>query len=102
MYVGMDSIEIITSLSMHPVTANNLITSPVPPYKAHHYGVGQTKLSVHKEEANLDVSEARMMGCSCLIFDLDFFKQKQIIAVEIMSSTTLLKYSPCTPNGNMH
>ncbi|KAF1879236.1 hypothetical protein Lal_00047910 [Lupinus albus] len=36
----MDSIEIITSLSMHPVTSNNLITSPVPPYKAHHYGVG--------------------------------------------------------------
>ncbi|KAF1894312.1 hypothetical protein Lal_00004236, partial [Lupinus albus] len=35
-----DIIEIITSLSMHPVTANNLITSPVPPYKAHHYGVG--------------------------------------------------------------
>ncbi|KAF1868232.1 hypothetical protein Lal_00018752 [Lupinus albus] len=34
-------IEIITSLSMHPVTANNLITSPVPPYKAHHYGAGQ-------------------------------------------------------------
>ncbi|KAF1862231.1 hypothetical protein Lal_00026755 [Lupinus albus] len=47
MYVGMDSIEIITNLSMHPVTANNLITSPVPPYKAHHYGVGRTKLSVH-------------------------------------------------------
>ncbi|KAF1893831.1 hypothetical protein Lal_00002366 [Lupinus albus] len=34
------TIEIIKSLSMHLVTTNNFITSPAPPYKAHHYGVG--------------------------------------------------------------
>ncbi|KAF1862939.1 hypothetical protein Lal_00009321 [Lupinus albus] len=58
MYVGMDSIEIITSLSMHPVTSNNLITSPVPPYKAHHYGVGKVPLkpgsSVTREFSGAD------------------------------------------------